>query len=359
MGNNNPVDDRFVKVAALTAGRFDPSSRFRVRQHIINLESLGVQVHEFIPLIDIYTDLPLGINTWHRLLTYPFLLPWKAVKLACRIPGVLCSWRNQVTWLGRYLLSGFPSLEYFLKRPLVLDVDDAAWLDCRFYSAVARNSDAVIAGNAYVANWFESYSQNIFIIPTAIDTQVYRPANDSQVDQNDRFVIGYSGSHSNLKYLRIVEAPLRKFLLAHPDVRFLVMSDKSPDLKEFPPNQFYYVPWTVADEVPTFNQMDVGIMPLTDDIWTRGKCSFKMLQYMSCGIPVIVSPVGMNVEVLAKGQSGFAARSEAEWYDAFLYLYENRSNADIFGQTGRRVVEQFYDVKMISKQLAEIFLQFQ
>jgi glycosyltransferase involved in cell wall biosynthesis len=107
--------------------------------------------------------------------------------------------------------------------------------------------------------------------------------------------------------------------------------------------------------VKLIQRMNVGVMPLPDDDWTRGKCSYKMLQYMACGIPVIVSPVGMNKEVLAKGAVGKAAQSHSEWYEAFSFYYGNESMAKSHGRAGRKVVEQNYSVQLLAGQLAGIF----
>ena len=101
--------------------------------------------------------------------------------------------------------------------------------------------------------------------------------------------------------------------------------------------------------------MSVGIMPLDDTPWTRGKCSFKMLQYMAVGLPVIVSPVGMNVDVLAKGQVGFSAQSQDQWYQALETLYKDHQLQRQLGNNGRAVIEQFYDADKIAVNLADIY----
>jgi glycosyltransferase involved in cell wall biosynthesis len=104
--------------------------------------------------------------------------------------------------------------------------------------------------------------------------------------------------------------------------------------------------------------MDVGIMPLPENNWTKGKCSFKMLQYMACEIPVIVSTVGMNAELLAQGKLGLAAGTDSDWYDALSFFYINRDIAKDYGRAGRVVAEKYYSKKRISNLLADIFKGF-
>ena len=103
------------------------------------------------------------------------------------------------------------------------------------------------------------------------------------------------------------------------------------------------------------HSMSVGIMPLADDRWSRGKCAFKMLQYMAVGLPVIVSPVGMNRDVLDKADIGLAAGSPDQWYEALVSLYKDRTLGVELGLEGRKVVEQFYNADIIARELADIF----
>jgi glycosyltransferase involved in cell wall biosynthesis len=117
------------------------------------------------------------------------------------------------------------------------------------------------------------------------------------------------------------------------------------------------VRWSEANEVGLLQQMDVGLMPLEDSEWARGKCGFKMLSYMAVGLPVIVSPVGVNQAILAQDELGLAAASNAEWYDALESLYHSHDLGARLGQAGRRVVEKNYSVRTNVVRLAEIFNQ--
>jgi len=349
-----------LKIAALTAGRSDPASRFRIRQYIPSLKLAGMEVREFCPLINIHSKIPFSQKNFKMpRYSLPLYAIWQGVKLSTRISHIIGTWANNITWMSRYLVPGHLSLEPLLKRPLVFDVDDSVWLLSPLAghasASVAKRSEVIIAGNDYIASWFEPYSRNIQVVPTAVDTDRYCIGHRVDIDKKDRFVIGWIGSSSNLCYLGIIEQCLRDFLLKHSDSEFLIICDKPPDLDILPRGQATYIKWSEDIEVDWINRMDVGIMPLSDDDWTKGKCSYKMLQYMACGIPVIVSPVGMNKEILSRQTLGVAATSSSEWYEAFSFYYGNKSVARAHGKRGRNVAEQNYSLKVITKRLACIF----
>lgn len=328
-----------IQVAALTGGQNTPSTRFRVRQYIQPLSRFGIQVAEYIPRWGESCGLPS-----------PF-------KMAARIPALRRSRTADLVWISRDLVQGYATFERLLKRPRILDVDDAIWLSFPFGRIgqpwVARGMDAVIAGNDYLADYYSRYCRTIFVVPTGIDTQRFtlKPAAGSE----EPFTIGWTGLRSNYKYLRLIEPVLQRFLDAHPDSRLLLISNEPWKPTRIAPERIDFSPWNPTDENRLLHRMTVGLMPLPDDPWTRGKCSFKMLQYMAAGLPVVVSPVGMNRQVLEKGQVGFAAQTPDEWYDALETLYQNPSLRHTLGQTGRRVVEQFFSVDILAERLAEIF----
>jgi glycosyltransferase involved in cell wall biosynthesis len=348
-----------INVAALTSGKNLPSTRFRIRQHIQPLHDFSIEVKEFCPVINKYKAIPGKPDKLKNIYIFPIYAAWQGIKLATRIPGLIGSYRNQITWLSRELLPGYFTFELFLKKPVVFDADDAIWLTTPFgrssVSKTARMSEVVVAGNNYLANWFSNFSKNICVIPTAVDTEIFQPNMHKHID-TDCFVIGWIGTQSTLPYLEAIEAPLLEFIGKYQNTQILVMSDKIPSFKQIPIEKVKYIPWSENSEVKAIQIMSVGLMPILDSEWARGKCAFKMLQYMSCGIPVIVSPVGLNAEVLGMGDVGFAARYDSEWYEALNYLYKNKNIATNMGNNGRVVVQKYFDRKIITKQIAEIFL---
>lgn len=346
-----------IKVAALTSGKRAPSSRFRVRQHIAPLQEMGIDVREYVSPIDKYSVLPgwpRSIRPWYG---FPVTFPWELLKLSTRLPGVCGTWKCGVTWLERLLLPGAPTLESLLRHPLLFDVDDAIWLYTPFgkqgAARVARRADIVVAGNNFLADWFSTYSRNVRVLPTAVDTDQFSPS-PGEKTHTEHFVIGWIGTSSNLPYLESIESALRRFLDDHERAVLTVIADRPPRLKSMGPERIHFLPWSEATEVEAIRRLDVGLMPLPDNESTRGKCSFKMLQYMACGIPVVVSPVGMNNEIFSLGNPGFLAAENESWYESLSALYRDNSSARRFGDAGRTIVMAHYSRKIISKKLAEI-----
>lgn len=341
-----------IKVAAITQGRIVPSARYRVRQNVPFLKKYHVHVTEYFPRI----DLSSSINTWPRTLRKIITLTISPAIISSRIIHIHKSGNFDLVWLQREMIPGYLIFERFIKPPLVFDVDDAIWLTnkgiCKGTSPLFRNASCIIAGNNFIADWFSRFNKNVVVIPTGVDTKRFKP---QEKKKHDIFTIGWIGTSSNLKYLENIEGALRSFLMKHKDSRLLVISNDRPNFSCIPSKQVQFLRWTESLEVPAIQMMDVGIMPLIDDEWTKGKCSFKMLQYMACGVPVISSPVGMNKEVLAQGEVGFAANSSVEWVEALNFLYNNREAAKKMGANGRNVVIEKYSSKVVSKKLAKIF----
>jgi glycosyltransferase involved in cell wall biosynthesis len=330
-----------IKVVALTGGRNTPGARFRVRQYIPRLAEHGIYVEERIPFFHDNCGLPS---------------PFKA---AAHIPGVIASRKADLTWVYRELVQGYETFERFLKRPRVMDADDSIWLNWPLgkYAIphIARQMDAIVAGNPYLADWFSRYCKKVYVVPTAIDLKRYSKRPDSTVVEKKNFTIGWTGLAYNYSYLKPIERPLLRFLQAHPDAEILIIAERPWRPAEIPAERVRFIRWNEQIEIAALKEMSVGIMPLSDDEWTRGKCSFKMLQYMAVGLPVVVSPVGMNREVLAKGQSGFAATTPDEWYEAFEALYKDRDLQIKLGNEGRRIIEEHFSATKVADSLAGIF----
>jgi glycosyltransferase involved in cell wall biosynthesis len=361
-----------IEVTAITGSKTQSSSRFRVRQHIEPLSRVGIRVGEYSSSIDGYeltpSWIPKSVSTKYN---KPIRYLWQASKIVDRIPAVLGSRNGDITWLLRGLIPYRFTLESFLQRPLVFDVDDAIWLvNYSSYSAdsavgdriaksiikIAERADIIVAGNNHLAQWFEPYNSKIEIVPTAVDTQRYHPIAKT-AEKSDRFIIGWIGSDPRniLEAERLIE----RFMHDFSDSELLVIAGKAPVLKRLPPDRVKFIPWSPTIEVEAIQQMDVGLMPLADTEYNKGKCSFKMLQYMACGIPTIVSSVGMNLEVLAMGEIGIGVsmEKESDWYDVLELFYQNRELGKLYGQQGRKIVEQYFSQNAIVEKLATVFKQ--
>jgi glycosyltransferase involved in cell wall biosynthesis len=330
-----------IKVVALTGGRNTPGARFRVRQYIPRLAEHGIYVQERIPFFHENCGLPS---------------PFKA---ASKISGVIASRKADITWTNRELVQGYETFERFLKRPRVMDVDDAIWLDWPLgkYAIphIARMMDAIIAGNSYLAEWFGKYCKNVHVLPTAIDIGRYTKRPDSKVVEKKKFTIGWTGLACNYQFLKLIEPTLKRFLLDHPDAELQLVAERPWKKTSIPVDRIRWVKWNEQVETTALQEMSVGVMPLPDNEWTRGKCSFKMLQYMAAGVPVVVSPVGMNKEILDKGEVGFAATNADEWYEALETLYKGQNLQISMGNAARGVVEEHFSANKVADALAEIF----
>jgi len=346
-----------VRVEAVVSGRLAASSRFRVMQHVDPLRALGVDVSARPPRISKYASVPSRLARG-RLTSAPATVALQAAKLGARMPALIRSWRADVTWLEREVLPGHLTLEPLLHRPIVFDVDDAIWLLSpgheRATRAVSRRAACVVAGNDFLAEWFASAAPAVERVWTAIDTERFTPG----PARNDGFVVGWTGSGSSLRYLRSISGAVARFLAEAPEARLVVMADAIVPLPHVPPDRVEYVPWSPATEATVIHDFDVGLMPLPGGDWARGKCAFKMLQYLACAVPAVVSPVGMSAQVLAMADVGLPATGEDDWVEALLALYRDRDRARSLGRAGRALAESTFSVAVIAPQLAAVMRRY-
>ena len=326
-----------LKVIAYSGSKFDASSRFRIRQYIPSLEKLGVEL----------VDCPSLINRYpprNQILRYP----WAIANLYEGFQRSKLSYNFDVSILQREFLSTKFTNERFTKLPRVLDVDDAIFLSNSGIAAkkLALSSQLIICGNSFLAQWFSQYNANIVIIPTAVDTSRYTPTLLNTKIQ----LIGWSGSSSGLNYLYSIESEIKIVLDKFPHVKLRIVCDRKPIFLTLDKQRIEFLFWSIDNEIQLLQDLTIGIMPLSDTDWERGKCSYKMLCYMSCGIPVVVSDVGMNSEVLAYGNIGIGVRNN-KWADALIFLLENQGLAQAMGVQGREVAIKSFDTKIIAIKL--------
>ena len=277
---------------------------------------------------------------------------WLSASIAENFIRVLKARNHDLVFLQRNLTATLATWERYLQAPFVFDVDDAIFVGSRGRSAerIARRAAVTICGNLFLADYFSSFGK-VRVLPTAVDDEVFTPRNAPL----DRPVIGWSGSSSGLEYLYSIEPSIERVLQEVDGAILKVVSDREPHFRRLDPAKVVFEKWTERREVESLHDFAVGVMPLTDSVWTRGKCSYKMLTYMAVGIPVVVSPVGMNVEVLACGSFGYAARNDDEWVQALIDILKNPELAATMGLTGRSIVETRYSKRVIGPQLVEVF----
>lgn len=326
-----------IRVTAITSGWRVPSSRFRVRQFIAPLSRLGVEVLE--------RRLPLSKYALRR--TGP-------LSALARLPAVAAARSSDVTWLERELIAGRRSFEHFAGRRRLFDIDDALWLlgRSKFSERIAAESFGIVAGNEFIAEYYRQYCSRVWVVPTSVDTCAWKPPVKRQ---SGPWTIGWIGTSSNLPHLLALEGPIAAFLKRHDDAQLLVVCDKRPRLSSIPERSRRFVRWSADNEIELVQRMDVGLMPLPDTEWARGKCALKMLLYMAVGIPVITSRIGVAASLANGSDIGITTHSQDEWYDALRLLYDSRERARSMGVAGRRLAEEKYSVLGNSLKLAEIF----
>ncbi len=334
-----------ISVAAYTPGKDVPSARFRLRQHLNYLHSKGIYVKEFYPARSIYPPIQRSRR-----------FDWAIEVLGQRAWQTVISWRFDLVFLQREMISTFFTFEAFTKKPRVLDVDDAIWLKGRNTSRrLCQCCDIVICGNNYLAEQFSKWNRNVTVLPTAVDTKRFVPA--AKPDKHSgKCTIVWSGTSGGFQYLYAIEKALAALFSIHNDIVLRVISEREPKFSLLGPDKVEYLPWNVDNEMAGIQSADIGIMPLADSAWERGKCSYKLLLYMACGLPVVASPIGMNAEVLAMGDIGVAASNMQQWVDGLKSYIDNPEQARVAGSAGRKIVERNFSCDVIAPRLADLLM---
>ena len=246
-------------------------------------------------------------------------------------------------------------------RKIIYDLDDAVmyrssgstrstsfsrWLR---FSYMMKRVDAVIAGNEFLRSEVLRFNDRVVIIPTTIDLSHY--SEKERADQGNLVTIGWLGSSSTLKYLKPVIPAIEKVHQRHPEVQLKIVCDSFLEDLRVP---LLKKRWRSEDEEADLKSFDIGIMPLEDDLWSRGKCALKILQYYGVGLPVVCSPVGINREIVKDGVNGFWARDEKEWEENLGLLIEDRDLRRQMGIQGRSTVEQDYSLEVNAPRLLSV-----
>ena len=338
-----------IRVAAFTGGQYISSRRFRLEQYIPVLRQGGVDVTEYIARFGSWPPRGNALR--------PF---WLVGTVLQRIQGVMNSHACDLTLLQREMVSTLLTLERFVKEPRVLDIDDAVWLNkgaARNFRSLARMCNGVICGNSFIAEYMQALNNNLLVLPTAVDTHRFHPG-DNASELAGKQVIGWSGLNAGFKYVTAIEPALAEVLRKRKNAVLRIVSDVQPRFNLIAADRVEFVRWSPDNEVATIRSMNVGLMPIDDSVWSKGKCSYKMLLYMACGLPVVVSPYGMNGEVLLKGRIGLGACSLEEWTDSILWILDNPQDGRIMGAAGRQVVMEHYSLERLAPQLISFLRSF-
>lgn len=339
-----------LKLLALTRyTALGASSRLRFEQYFPYLESHGVSVIA-APLLDeaylrrLYGN--QGRSPWHLLGRY-----------RQRLHDLLIAGRYDLIWLEKEFLPWLPyCIEAWMAKrlpPLVIDYDDAIFHNYDQHpfllvrrllgnkiARLVKQSALVVAGNPYLADYMRrAGAPVVHILPTVIDLERYSVG---AVERREEFRIGWIGSPSTVRYLTDV-LPAMEVLAREFPLRLILIGGKLACQQAFAVTE---LPWSESTEVRDIGSLDVGIMPLPDEAWERGKCGYKLVQYMACGKPVIASPVGVNEAIISENEEcGLLASNTQSWIDSIRTLAGDAKLRQRLGQTGRRKVEAEYCVQ--------------
>jgi glycosyltransferase involved in cell wall biosynthesis len=254
-------------------------------------------------------------------------------------------------------MTGSTYFERQLKRSgakMIFDFDDSIWLtdvsdanrrwaflkDPGKTSRIIAMSDMVFAGNRYLADYARQFNRHVRMVPTTIDTEEYQRV---PLPNRDDVCIGWSGSMTTVKHFEYAVPFLLRIKDKYGDkVSIKMIGDRRYRHERL---GIQGVSWIKEDELKELSGIDIGIMPLPDDEWSRGKCGLKGLQYMALEIPAVMSPVGVNTEIISDGTNGFLARTEDEWVNKISALVESATLRSKIGKAGRATVEERYSVK--------------
>lgn len=349
-----------MRIAVFTKyGNLAASTRQRFEQYIPYLRNEGFEL-EFFPLLENgYISETFSGNRanafrvarsylsriWHLLSKRHYDVIWVQYELFPYLPGIFESFTK---------LSGIS---------VVFDFDDAIFhqydshkkLFVRHFlgkklAPILRSADLAMCGNAYLANYARQYCTNVEIIPTVVDLLKFQPASNVQTPPDD---IGWIGSPSTWNFVK-------PFLPVFQDVcqsrssqfRVVGAGAAAKDLA-FVNN----IQWREMDEISQIQNMRVGVMPLDNSPFARGKCGYKLIQYMACGIPVIASPVGVNQTLVEHGVNGYLAETSTEWRDALERLLSDPQLCLQMGKAGRQKIVEHYSIQVTGPIVARLFLK--
>jgi glycosyltransferase involved in cell wall biosynthesis len=306
-----------------------PSFRHRMRSLVGTLEAAGWQVRP-----ERFPSGRYGLRTWERrsLLRAADVVVLHQIKLSALEARLLAS-------LSRRRIFDVDDAIYVRKpRRLGEAADDSLWRKRKF-AATCRWVDVVAAGNDVLAGAARPAARAIAILPTSIDSSAYRPTSATVADPP---TIAWIGSPENLVYLEMIRPALARLSVRYPTLKLRVICSRFPEWSEV---NIERIAWSTATEAESLAAAHIGVMPLTDDEWARGKCAFKLLQYMAAALPCVASPVGANTEAVIEGLNGFHARTTEQWERHLESLIRSPELRARFGAAGREHVESRYALR--------------
>jgi len=338
-----------------------PSQRFRFEQYLDLLEKEGFETeyHSF-----------LNDKTWKTL--------YKEGAFLAKAFGIISSFLRRFILLFSirkfdhiYIhreasIIGPPIFEWIiakvLRRKYIYDFDDAIWLanysdsNAKFHrlkaywkvKKIMKWAGEISAGNDYLKEYALKYNENVRVIPTTIDLE---NVHNVVTKQSETINIGWTGTHTTMAYLDNLIPVLKRLEQKHT-FTFTIISNLEPtyDLASLK-----FIQWSKETEIKDLSTFNIGVMPLKEDVWANGKCGFKALQYMALQIPSVVSPVGVNKEIIQNGENGYLCATDEEWENILSSLIENKEQRITIGQNGQKTIENHFSVKSQSDNFLNLF----
>lgn len=351
------------KVLLLTLHRSNrsPCQRFRFEQYIPFLKENGYEF-EWSYLLNKEDD-----RQFYKPGQYFKKFQILAKSTTKRLGEIFSGKKYDILFVQRecYMLgTSFFEKQFTKKGKMIFDFDDSIWLanvsNANKSLAFLKNSnktkeiievsDMIFVGNQYLATYALQFNDNVKVIPTTIDT-INLHNRLKEHSEKEYITIGWTGTHSTLKYLEAIEDQLFQISNMHK-VKFLVISDRKPKFRKI---KVEFRKWNLVTEIDDLLSMDIGIMPLTQNEWTRGKCGFKILQYLSLGIPAVASPVGVNKQIIQNKFNGFLVQTDKDWVLYLSSLITNKSMREEMGKKGRNSIIQNYSVEAYKNKYLQFF----
>lgn len=264
---------------------------------------------------------------------------------------------------------GPPIFEWIIvnvfRKKVIYDFDDAIWLPntsdenklvkyIKWHGkvkSVCKWAYKVSCGNEFLKNYSIQHNENTIYFPTIVNTtDKYIPINKPN---NDKIVIGWTGSQSTIKYLDAILDVIEKLENEFTNVEFLVISNKKPDFGHL--KSFSFIQWSADSEIEDLSLIDIGLMPLENTIWEKGKCAFKAIQYLALEIPAVVSPVGANTSVVFNNENGLYFEDNEQLYSKIKYLINNPQERNRMGVKGRKHIEENFSVHSQNVKFKSLF----
>jgi glycosyltransferase involved in cell wall biosynthesis len=281
------------------------------------------------------------------------------IKFFLRIIAIIIfAGRYNIIYIERELLPGVtPLLErivFIFNKNIVFDFDDAIFLrykqDNNPIGKIISLAKLTITGNEYLADFAKKFSKSVVVCPTVIDTEKFIPSGSQR--PASPLTLGWIGSASNLRYLLLLKDALGTIASKYPHVRLLIICELSPDFTL--PISTTYMKWRKDREAEDLNKIDIGLMPLLDTPWERGKCGLKIIEYMASGLPVVASNVGANPQILQDKKQGFLVNTTQQWIEKLSLLIEDYELRKKMGQEARKRAEEIFSLEHWNQKILDV-----